>query len=377
MAMKRANGTGTIIKLTGNRRKPWMVKVPEYNEYGAYTGHQIPIGYFAERIDADYCLSEYNKSHGLFDVNKMQYTFAEVYNDFKREYYPTKEEQKIMSETREKIAGKIGISNMWQMSGSYKNSKILWNKKYVELRKHDFQMAINNTKEVGPSKLNHMISFFKKLDQYAKERGIIQMGYAQFLEIIPEEVKRQKNAFTTKEIKTIWEHEGYIIADILLILLYSCMRIDEVLSLEIDNIFIDKNYMIGGLKTDAGKNRVIPIHNDIKYIIKKYYNPNNKYLFTNELGNKLQYAKYRIDFNIFMEQLKMNHISHEARLTGRSELDRKGANKICIDRILGHKSQGIGERSYTEKTITELIETINLITYDLPNNNLRLLSKTI
>lgn len=377
MAMKRANGTGTVVKLSGNRRKPWMVKVPEYNEYGSFTGHQIPIGYFTERTDADSCLAEYNRSHGIFDANKVQYTFAEVYNDFKQEYFPTKEEQKIMVETRKKIIGKIGISSMWQISGSYKNSKILWNRKYNELRKYDFQMVINNTKEVSPSKLNHMVSFFRKLDQYAKERGIIQMGYAQFLEIIPEEVQKPKTAFTNEEIKIIWEHEGYVIADILLILLYSCMRINELLDIKIEKIFLNNNYMIGGLKTDAGKDRVIPIHNNIKHIIRKYYNPNNKYLFTDKNGNKIEYANYRNDFNNFMEKLEMKHISHEARLTGRSELDRRGANKVCIDRILGHKSQGVGEQKYTEKTIEELIETINLITYDLPKNNLRLLSKTV
>lgn len=78
-----------------------------------------------------------------------------------------------------------------------------------------------------------------------------------------------------------------------------------------------------------------------------------------------------------MNQLNMDHISHEARLTGRSELDRKGANKICIDRILGHKSQGIGEQKYTDKTIEELIETIELITYNIKNNGFRVLSKTM
>lgn len=373
--MKRANGSGTIVKLSGNRRKTWMVKVPEYNENGTFTGRQIPIGYFAIRAEADLCLAEYNKSHGIYDADKMKYTFADVYNDFKREYFPTKEERKLMKENRKKIIGKLGTSNMWQISGSYKNSKILWNRKYNELRKHDFQLVINSVKELSPSKLNHIISFFRKMDQYAMEQGIITMGYAQFLEIIPEETQKPKVPFNTSEIEQIWEHKGYIIADILLVLLYSCMRINELLELEIKNIYLDKNYMIGGLKTEAGKDRIIPIHHIIKPIIKKYYNLNNKYLFTDENSNKIEYANYRLDFNNFMNELNMEHISHEARLTGRSELDRRGANKTCIDRILGHKSQGIGERKYTEKTIEELIDTIELITYE--NRELKLLPRTV
>lgn len=373
--MKRANGTGTVVKLSENRRKPWIVKVPEYNEYGSFTGRQIPIGYFASRPEADLCLAGYNKSKGIYDADKMQYTFSDVYNDYKQEKFPTKEEQKIMKETRKKIIGKLGISNMWQVSGSYKNSKALWNRKYVDLRKHDFESVIYSVKELSPSKLNHIVSFFRKMDQYAMEQGIITMGYAQFLEIIPEEVQKAKVPFNTSEIEQIWDHQGYIIADILLVLLYSCMRINELLELETKNIFLDDNYMIGGLKTEAGKDRVIPIHHIIKPIIRKYFDSNNKYLFTDEKGKKIEYANYRLDFNNFMDQLSMDHISHEARLTGRSELDRKGANKVCIDRILGHKSQGIGEQKYTDKTIEELIETIELITYDIQNNGFRVLSK--
>ncbi len=375
--MKRANGSGTIIKLSGNRRKPWMVKVPEYNESGSFSGRQIPIGYFAERPQADLCLAEYNKSHGIYDADKMQYTFSDVYNDFKAEKFPTKEEQKIMRENRKKIIGKLGLSNMWQISGSYKCSKLLWNKKYSDLRKHDFESVISSVKELSPSKLNHIMSFFRKMDQYAMEQGIITMGYAQFLEIIPEETQKPKVPFSTSEIQQIWEHQGFIIADILLVLLYSCMRINELLELETKNIYLDNDYMIGGLKTEAGKDRVIPIHHIIKPIIRRYFNSNNKYLFTDEKSNKIEYANYRIDFNNFMNELNMKHISHEARLTGRSELDRKGANKICIDRILGHKSQGIGERKYTDKTIEELIETIELITYNIENNGFRVLSKTM
>lgn len=375
--MKRANGTGTVVKLSGNRRKPWMVKVPEYNEDGSFIG-QKPLDYFATRPEADLCLAEYNRSQGTYDVDKVQYTFAEVYADFKREKFPTKEEQKQMKETQKKIIGKVGISNMYQLSGSYKRSKKIWNRKYNELRKQDFKLVIDDCKnEVGTSKLNHIMSFFRALDDYALEQGIIQKGYAQFLDFVEEEVEEEKIPYSTEEIKTIWKYEGYYIADILLILLYSCMRIEELLSLETKNIFLDENYMVGGLKTDAGKNRVIPIHHIIKNIIIRYYNSDNKYLFVDEKGNKIKYQNYRPEFNSFMEKLNMEHITHETRLSARSELDRKNANEVCIDRILGHKSQGIGRVKYTQKTIEELIETIELITYNIENNGFRVLSKTM
>lgn len=58
----------------------------------------------------------------------------------------------------------------------------------------------------------------------------------------------------------------------------------------------------------------------------------------------------------------MNHTVHECRHTFRSRLDTAGANKVCIDRMTGHKSVGTGERIYTHKTINELKANIELIT---------------
>lgn len=57
----------------------------------------------------------------------------------------------------------------------------------------------------------------------------------------------------------------------------------------------------------------------------------------------------------------MNHVPHECRHTFRSRLDSAGANKVCIDRIIGHKSNDVGERVYTHKTLQELKDTIALL----------------
>lgn len=42
-------------------------------------------------------------------------------------------------------------------------------------------------------------------------------------------------------------------------------------------------------------------------------------------------------------------------------LIQRGANKVCIDRLMGHKSKGTGERVYTHKNIEELRLNIELI----------------
>ena len=44
-------------------------------------------------------------------------------------------------------------------------------------------------------------------------------------------------------------------------------------------------------------------------------------------------------------------------------MDKADANKICIDLIMGHKTQDVGVRIYTHKTVEDLIETIDLLDY--------------
>lgn len=85
-----------------------------------------------------------------------------------------------------------------------------------------------------------------------------------------------------------------------------------------------------------------------------------------EIQPEVPYTKADLNWmdvwNELMNTLNMDHTPHECRHTFRSRLDSAGANKVCIDRLMGHKSKGTGERVYTHKNIEELRLNIELIT---------------
>ena len=62
-----------------------------------------------------------------------------------------------------------------------------------------------------------------------------------------------------------------------------------------------------------------------------------------------------------MEHLNMNHTPHECRHTFESVLDSKGANRKCIDLMMGHVSKDVGNRVYNHKTLEELKTAIELL----------------
>lgn len=68
-------------------------------------------------------------------------------------------------------------------------------------------------------------------------------------------------------------------------------------------------------------------------------------------------------YNNLMNKLQMQHNTHDGRKTLHSELDRLQANKVCINKIFGHKTGNVGDDTYTKKSIEELKETIELVDY--------------
>lgn len=367
--MKRANGTGSIVKLKGSRRKPWFAKATTgYKENGQAIQQAIcnekGDKYFATRTEAEEALIWWNKNHGNIKVNKLSYTFKQLYDEWEKIYIPTKEERKIMRETHSIVKGKLGLSNSMGLLSAAKRFKPLWNKKYSSITKNEFQQVIYAT-QGGKTKIVDMRNLIIKLDEYALGEDIIIKGYGNLLEIEYDKNENKRTPYTYEIIEKIWQREGELIADVQLILLHTGMRIEELLILENKNINLKEGYLICGLKTNAGKNRIIPIHHEILYIIKRYYNKNNKYLFTMQNGKRFYYDKYRKLYVSFMDSLylKENYTTHETRYTFRSELDRLGADDRCMDLIMGHETGNTGNRVYNQKTIEELKATVEMIDY--------------
>ena len=135
-----------------------------------------------------------------------------------------------------------------------------------------------------------------------------------------------------------------------------------MIALKTSNVDLKELTMTGGTKTAAGKNRIVPIHSKLQSIVQKRFEQSKSgYLFEYN-GKKLNQSQYREFWADIMDKLQMEHTPHECRHTFRSRLDSAGANKVCIDRLMGHKSKGTGERVYTHKNIEELRLNIELIT---------------
>lgn len=336
--MKHPNGYGSVVKLSGNRRKPFAVrKTVGWND----KKHPIYrfVGYCETREEGLMLLALYNKEP--WDLDKNNITFKELYELWFEKRLP-----------------KLGRANQNSLKAAYGHCAELYNTKYKTIRAAHMQDVIDNCKKSYATQAA-IKNLFGHLDRFAYEIDVVNKRYSDLLKSdpIPE---TSKKPFTDEEVEAVWNIQGQPWVDSVLVFLYSGFRISELLSLKSEDIDLKAETMKGGTKTKAGKNRIVPIHSKIMPIIKKHLAEGNEYLFSFE-GKRCLTNNYYNIWERIMKQLKQQHTPHECRHTFRTRLDAAGANKVCIDMIMGHKSNEVGERIYTHKTIVELKEAIELL----------------
>jgi integrase len=200
-------------------------------------------------------------------------------------------------------------------------------------------------------------ALLRHLDKFALEMDVVSKCYSGLItsERIPE---TSKVPFTDDEINKLWEAQAEPWVDSVLVFLYTGFRISELLAVRCADVDLKQRTIKGGTKTTAGKNRIVPIHPRIVPLIQKRMG--GEFLFERE-GKPCSVAKYYELWATVMKKLGAEHTPHECRHTFRSRLDSVGANKVCIDLMMGHRSKEVGERIYTHKTITELHAAIALL----------------
>ena len=212
----------------------------------------------------------------------------------------------------------------------------------------------------GYSTQNFIKVFWRHLDKFALEMDVSTRNYASLLTPDIAAVVSTKKPSTDEEIQTIWQSQSSPWVDSVLFMLYTGFRISEMLGLQIENINLEDGIMQGGIKTKAGKDRIVPIHSKIRHIVERRMKEGGKYLFSHN-GKKCGDSTYRTFWCEIMDTAKIQHTPHECRHTFRSRLDSADANKRCIDLIMGHQSKEVGERVYTHKTFKELKAAIELL----------------
>ena len=375
--MRNANGAGTCYRLKGNRRKPYIArafvcweeidrvvkdKVTKEPIKSEVTGEVITkkdlrpvyqtIGYFESRQEGleALVLHKHNPVSPKADM-----TLKDMYDEWSKIKYRTDKKRKGISKATEN-----------NYRAAWKYMKKFERVKFKEMRSGHWQEIIDKCEDAGKSDstIKKIKTLAVMLCSYALQNDIVDKNYAEFV-AMPRTDKSEKERFTdleVKQIETAAKKDEW--TSTVLILIYTGMRISELLGLTRFNVDMDKQVITGGIKTDAGKDRVIPIHPKILEHVRSWYSKNGERLICEgENGKRVLVKRYREKFYYpALEATKVRKLTpHKCRHTFCSMLAEAGADTLAIQRLAGHADYGFTANEYTHPEIETLRKAINQI----------------
>ena len=365
------NGFGSIVELKGrNLRKPFFVRVTVgKTPFGRPILKSLkPDAYFSTYNEAYEALIEYNKSPYNLDND---ITLEELYEKWTDWYF----EQISQSSTRTIISAWSYCSSIYSMRAK-------------DVRARHMKGCMDDGYRIetkGPKKGEKIFpsastkarikSMFNLMFDFALEYEIVTINYARSFDLSDKIVDDQEKSkkphiiFTDDELETLWNNLHKVkYVDWLLIQCYMGWRPQELATLRLDEVNLEEWYMQAGMKTDAGKQRIVPIHSKIRELVTNNYNfaisIGSEYLF-NDKGQthgtwKLTYDKYANRFDKVIEELQLNpkHRPHDPRMTFITRIKKAGADPNAVKAIVGHKITDITESVYTVRDIEWLRKDI-------------------
>lgn len=323
--MRNPNGYGSVTKLSGNRRRPYVVRKTSGWDDRGYPIYTV-IGYFATRKEANIALADFNKNP--WDTKAAELTLDELFTMWCENKLPT-----------------FSASSRKVYRSYYSKIKHLGSMKYKDIR---YAHMLDTIKDLDSySKVNNAIQIWRKLDQYAYELDIIQKKYSDSLKCKATETGRRE-PFTPAQIRYLFELNDEM-ARLTLVYIYTGLRATELLELE----EMTPEYLVGGKKSQAGRHRYIPVHHAIRSIVEGYIERGYVSLYG--------YNYTREKWSEWAEEHGLaGKVLHECRHTFETELDAAGAPRKCIDMLTGHASIGTGQKIYNHKTKEELKRALEM-----------------
>ena len=368
---RRPNGSGTVVKLSGRRRKPFCAKVT-LDERNLTNGEKkrLVIGTFETYQEALNALSLYSLTvNNTISKKEAMEIDPEVY-------------QKVQDKMSKKVPTFLDIyyildkdefsllspQTQNSMHGAIKHLKKLH---YLKIDQITLRMIQDVFDEDGSNHSTqvHMKTICTKVFRYAVINQCIERNddYTSYIRIAKYEESDMHRPYTINEILALKKADTPE-AHIMLIFIYTGVRINELLNINRDNIHIDEkcdddgterliSYMITGSKTKAGKNRIVPIHDDIKQFVIDELLKSEKRLVD------VTYANFTTRTVLIKvnKLLNTHHTMHDTRKTFATLCQMNNLNVYIRKKVLGHRMNDITFDVYTNESKNRLWTEVNKI----------------
>lgn len=342
---KRANGMGTI-----SRDKRYKNQYIAHAPSAKYGGNRVYIGAFQTMREAQEAIDKYVKE-GRPELYNA--SLADIYSKWSAIHF-----------TRVSDSAVSLYSSMWKRFSDIQGIKMR------DIRTIHLQDVVNSG--TSKSACDTLKAMSVMLCKFAMENDIINKNYAEFIKL-PKFEKKEKKIFSGEDIAKLWDNSSDKTVQGILFMIYTGFRIGEIVKLKVSDVYLEKGYVIGGEKTDAGRNRIVPLPPNIPELtifVKDWID--------NAAGDRLfpaTVSQFREDFYSALTKCGINsgtkingrfigehYTPHSTRHTFASLSAAAGIQPENLQKIIGHSNYATTANVYIHQDIELLRNEMRKIT---------------
>ena len=255
------------------------------------------------------------------------------------------------------------------MTNTFKSLYPLHNLIFKDIRVIHLQRAFDASEKNYPT-IRKMKVLINQVYKWAIKYDVCEKDYSKYVDILkykhrnPNKINREP--FSKEEIDTLWSLSDDQYYQIILMLIYTGVRISELLNLKKEDVDLDNQFFSVIIsKTDSGI-RKVPISNYILPFFKSWYEYSNvDTLLCTANQESFKYRNYYDSYwRSILDPLEIKHRPHSTRHTCISLLAQAKVDQTTIKKIVGHKgAMTLTERIYTHLDVNTLIDAVNLMYY--------------
>lgn len=329
---KRGNGQGSVYKRpNGTWRAEWTLG---YKPDGTRT----------------------SKRKSGFRTKKEALAFLEA-----QQRQPTYEAIKLQ-EVYELVKGELETLSKDKQCAydiAYRRLRPLWFRPMADIKLPELQKLIDQTP--GPFYPKRDVkALLGKIFRYALANDWVTKDYTKYI-LLPKCPAPEKKAYTDEDIAIMWQHyakarqgsEERFIFGCALILIYSGMRTGELLAATKNDVRLNERYLTCGIKTEAGKQRHIPIATKIVPVLAELMAAPGSRLVS--MGHNQFYKLYK---TVLSKAGVSDLPPGSGRHTFNTRLAKAGVQPAVIQRAAGHRSYQT-TLGYTHLAIDDVLEAVD------------------
>lgn len=364
---RRPKGSGSVYKLSGTRAKPWA----------AMTGEKVLLGTYATSGEAVEALDSYNAQK--LPVDRNRYTLAQVWQSFRESpawgKLSDKGREGLLSAWKrlEPLAGRkavsVGVCEYQEILDTamktprYKAYAAEEIAGMTESQRERYMELISQPPEpLGYDGKNRIKQLVSHLYNEMIRLQITKENLSNVL-VLPVQQARKKRNFTAEEKAILKAHDDDEVVKIILIYIGTGMRLNELLRLPKDHVDLKRRILTGGSKTEAGRNRVVPILDTVYPYVEYFYSRARKYLIE-ENGRVIRddtFRRYR--FYPKLEELGIQYqedgktvlTPHRARHTFVADSITGGVAPEALTKIAGYSRYDVAVDKYADDLDVEFL----------------------